>query len=298
MEGWHVLEVDRAAANIKRVRRIRQKAERRKNGKMPNSIVYVGTFLVSVMLLVCLTNQSEAAEGDRAADVIQEESIPLIPPLRIGPGEAEGQVSQGESFEEYIGEFVVAAYCGCPICTGDSKFHLTWSGAEPKQGITAAADLSRFEVGEALRIGNHVYHVEDKVGAGSKETFRLFFSNHEEALEFGRQTLPVFRVKSEAVHEGELLGTFEVTGYCSCEICCGKKKEKLTKSETNPKAGYTLAADPAVLPMGSRVEIDGTIYTVEDTGKAVKGNIVDIYFDTHEEAMIYGRQRKNIYLIP
>ena len=48
-------------------------------------------------------------------------------------------------------------------------------------------------------------------------------------------------------------------------------------------AGHTVAADPEILPMGSRVKIDDITYTVEDTGNLVKGNVIDIYFDTHEE---------------
>ena len=66
----------------------------------------------------------------------------------------------------------------------------------------------------------------------------------------------------------------------------------MTKTEKTPKAGYTIAADPEVLPMGSKVEIDGIVYMVEDTGGLVKGNVIDIYFDTHEEAVMFGRQRK------
>ena len=37
--------------------------------------------------------------------------------------------------------------------------------------------------------------------------------------------------------------------------------------------------------------------TVEDTGKAVKGMRLDIFFDSHEEAVRYGRQEKYAYLV-
>lgn len=49
--------------------------------------------------------------------------------------------------------------------------------------------------------------------------------------------------------------------------------------------------------MGSKVEIDGIVYMVEDTGGLVKGNVIDIYFDTHEEAVMFGRQKKKVYLV-
>lgn len=88
-----------------------------------------------------------------------------------------------------------------------------------------------------------------------------------------------------------------MTGYCGCEKCCGLKGG-LTKAEKIPKAGHTIAADPEVLPMESKVEINDIVYVVEDTGKVVKGNVIDIYFNTHEEAVRFGRQKINVYLVP
>ena len=132
---------------------------------------------------------------------------------------------------------------------------------------------------------------------GSREALCLYFSNHADAFAFGRLILPVFKIKSREEHLGEPLGIFEVTGYCGCEKCCGLKGG-LTKAEKIPKAGHTIAADPEVLPMGSKVEIDDIIYVVEDTGKLVKGNVIDIYFNTHEEAVRFGRQKINVYLVP
>lgn len=93
------------------------------------------------------------------------------------------------------------------------------------------------------------------------------------------------------------LGTFEITGYCSCDACCGVKATRLTKSETVPRASHTVAADLEVLPMGTRIMIDGVTYKVEDTGKAIRGRMVDIFFDTHEEALEFGRQEKTVYLV-
>lgn len=39
-----------------------------------------------------------------------------------------------------------------------------------------------------------------------------------------------------------------------------------------------------VIPL-VRIVIDGVVYTVEDTGKAVRGNQLDIYFDTSTKAL-------------
>lgn len=96
--------------------------------------------------------------------------------------------------------------------------------------------------------------------------------------------------------EAVYLGEFELTGYCSCDVCCGKKEIKLTKMETVPKPGYTVAADPEVIALGSSVVIDGVTYRVEDVGQAIKGNSIDIFFATHEEAIEFGRQKMSVYL--
>lgn len=100
------------------------------------------------------------------------------------------------------------------------------------------------------------------------------------------------------VSEEELvyLGEFEVTGYCGCDICCGKKEVKLTKMETVPKPGYTVAADPEVIPLGSYIVVDGVTYRVEDIGHAVKGKSLDIFFADHQEAIEFGRQERSVYL--
>ena len=54
----------------------------------------------------------------------------------------------------------------------------------------------------------------------------------------------------------------------------------------------TVAADPDVLPMGTEIELDGHTYTVQDTGGAINGNRLDLYFDNHEDAMQWGVREK------
>lgn len=79
-----------------------------------------------------------------------------------------------------------------------------------------------------------------------------------------------------------------LTAYCSCPICCGQWSQYgLTASGTTPKASHTIAHES--LPFGTKVLINQQIYTVEDRG--VFGDSVDIYFDTHEQALEFGRQQ-------
>lgn len=211
-----------------------------------------------------------------------------VEPLDLNPSEEAVQAESQPEFT-YLGELEVAAY------SSDGK-ELTYSGELPVKGHTAAGALSVFKIGDTVLIDGDTYVIEDKVDEAASEKLRIYFDSHDEAMQFGRKTCAVYR-HSEAPLEGEnYLGEFQVTGYCSCSLCCGEKEEKLTKSETVPKAAHTIAADPSVIPLGTRIVIDGVSYVVEDTGKAIKGKQLDIYFDTHEEAVRYGRKEKYVYL--
>ncbi len=107
------------------------------------------------------------------------------------------------------------------------------------------------------------------------------------------QTLP-----AEAPETVQLtsLGVFRTTAYCSCRRCSGRWG-RLTAAGTTAVSGHTVAVDPAVIPFGTKLMIDGVIYTAEDEGSGVNGNHIDIYCDTHAEAAAYGMQKKEVYLV-
>ena len=88
------------------------------------------------------------------------------------------------------------------------------------------------------------------------------------------------------------LGEFEVTAYSMAEGSrCG-----LTKTGTVPRLHYTIAVDPEVIPLGSILVVDGVDYVAEDTGVLVKGKIVDIYVESTEAALEYGRQVHEVFI--
>lgn len=102
---------------------------------------------------------------------------------------------------------------------------------------------------------------------------------------------------SEALHSGEAR-VFEVTAYCPCRICCGKFSAEVTGCEqhtatgTIPASGRTVAVDPSVIPFGKNVTIEGLgTFVAEDCGGAVCGDHIDVFFETHEEAVNFGRKK-------
>lgn len=82
---------------------------------------------------------------------------------------------------------------------------------------------------------------------------------------------------------------FKVTAYCPCKKCSGKWG-KMTSTGVIAKAGRTIAVDPKYIPYGTKVTINGNTYVAEDCGGAIKGNRIDIYFDSHQEALAFGVQ--------
>ena len=79
---------------------------------------------------------------------------------------------------------------------------------------------------------------------------------------------------------------FKITAYCPCSKCCGKKTG-ITASGTRATAGRTVAAS-SQYAFGTKLLINGKVYTVEDRGGAIKGNKIDIYMNTHAEALAWG----------
>lgn len=102
-------------------------------------------------------------------------------------------------------------------------------------------------------------------------------------------------IEVETGTPGDSLGTFRISGYCGCERCCGDNT--YTYSGVLPKANHTLSADLNQFPIGTKLWIGGIVYTVEDMGSGIDGNRLDIYFDTHEEALDYGLQDVEVFAV-
>jgi 3D (Asp-Asp-Asp) domain-containing protein len=78
---------------------------------------------------------------------------------------------------------------------------------------------------------------------------------------------------------------------------------KKTAEGKPPVPGFTIAADPQILPMGSRVRISGAgpwsgEYRVGDVGGKIKGRKVDIFMKSDQEAIRFGRREIEVVLLP
>lgn len=101
--------------------------------------------------------------------------------------------------------------------------------------------------------------------------------------------------EAETAPEITYLGDWTITAYCAGSCCCGEYATGYTASGTLATEGRTVASN--ALPMGTRIMIDGHEYTVEDTGWTPYGDTwIDIFFNSHEDALNWGLQTKEVYL--
>jgi 3D (Asp-Asp-Asp) domain-containing protein len=91
-----------------------------------------------------------------------------------------------------------------------------------------------------------------------------------------------------------IIKTFTITAYCPCRKCCGKWADGITSTGTTAKEGRTIAVDPDVISYGTEVVIDGKTYIAEDCGYGVNGNRIDMYFNSHSDAIEWGVKKKKV----
>ncbi|WP_032123567.1 G5 and 3D domain-containing protein [Clostridium amazonitimonense] len=71
-----------------------------------------------------------------------------------------------------------------------------------------------------------------------------------------------------------------------------------TSTRRNPGGYSSIAVDPRVIPLGTRVYVEGYGYAIaEDTGGAIKGNTIDVFFPSASETYNWGVKYVNVYIL-
>lgn len=71
-----------------------------------------------------------------------------------------------------------------------------------------------------------------------------------------------------------------------------------TYTGTNPRAGYTVAVDPKVIPLGTMLYVDGYGYAkAEDIGSAITGKKIDLFFNSERECTDWGVRNVRVYIL-
>lgn len=96
------------------------------------------------------------------------------------------------------------------------------------------------------------------------------------------------------------------TAYTANEACTGKGSGDPyhgitatgTRARRNPSGYSTIAVDPRVIPLGTKVYVEGYgLAIAEDVGGAIKGNIIDVFFSTNSQANNWGVKQVNVYIL-
>lgn len=82
---------------------------------------------------------------------------------------------------------------------------------------------------------------------------------------------------------------YKIKAYCPKSCCCGRFADGITASGYKIKPGDKLVAAPSFIPFGTMVDIPGYgEASVEDRGRLITSNMLEVYFDTHQEAVDWG----------
>jgi 3D (Asp-Asp-Asp) domain-containing protein len=164
--------------------------------------------------------------------------------------------------------------------------------------LLGAVHIDRNEVGKISRpitkpMETKVVNVEPPVHVAN-------FAPIEPLLELLRNALPEKLPVREIRAPQSRVVRMEVTAYCPCVKCCGPKAQGITASGklVNYNNGKFVAADTKVFPFGTKIVVPGYAQServeVIDRGGAIKGKKLDLYFATHDEALVWGRQHLDV----
>ena len=123
----------------------------------------------------------------------------------------------------------------------------------------------------------------------------LFRDNFAIRNVYAEEETPVIFEENGQLRKLKSLGIYTITAYCPCRKCCGRWANGITASGVYAKSRHTIAA-PKGFSFGTKLIIDGIEYTVEDRGGAIRGKKLDIYFDTHREALKWGKQKREVFI--
>ena len=103
---------------------------------------------------------------------------------------------------------------------------------------------------------------------------------------------------AEAVAQMTYAGEYTIVAYCAEQYphICGGNPTTASGEPVTP--GVTVAADPDVMPLGTRIYIDGIgERVVQDTGGAIRGRKIDLAVESHQEAVEFGCKTAKIYIL-
>ena len=196
--------------------------------------------------------------------------------------------STNENIQSYIYQISASqdeiSALNTQISNADSSIYSLLQAAEAEKAAQEAQAAQEAEAAQSPSDGGN-YGTEE-----SYDDYSESESDSNQDADDSSESSDSSSEGSSSSSQGTYLGTFTLTAYCNCAQCCGTAGN-LTASGTVPTAGRTVAM--AGVPFGTQLLINGNVYTVEDLGTPY--GHVDIYFNSHSEALAFGLQSVEVY---
>lgn len=172
-------------------------------------------------------------------------------------------------------------------------------------GAVSSADIKK-DLDKALQQRNAAHQLAENARAlGAEEHHytiwyakQMWNEHNETVIDLTKQynaAVAEEKKKAEENSKGQLLGRYKLTFYTGSADEGGS----ITALGTPVTPWYTVAVDPRVIPLGSKIRIEGYdgIFYCADTGSAIKGSIIDVAVGSKSEANRLGIQYRNVYLV-
>lgn len=233
-------------------------------------IIIILLFIISVM---CLFNHFNK---ERKVQTTNEEKTSIITTISNKVEQAEKELKEKEEEERKIAE---------------------QKALEEQQRLEAE---QKAKEEEERRVAEEQKRIEEERIAKQKaeEEARRKAEQEKKARQVAQSKTVTSRSdvdRTTAKQTGEWI-TFNVSFYCPCAKCCGKTNG-ITASGAKAQAGVTIAA-PSNYAFGTQIYLEGMgTYTVQDRGGAIQGNKIDVFVNSHQEALNLGRKQIRGYVV-
>lgn len=209
-------------------------------------------------------------------------------------------------YRNVLKKFMVVGVCVGTMITS-SAFAASQTSKDIKSELDTAINLrnTAHQLAECARtLGAEeddyiILHAKDKWDEHN-ETVVALTEDYNKALKAEREAEAKRKAEEEAkkkAQENSLInkGTFRISFYTGSpdEGGCW------TAIGTRVSPWYTVAVDPSVIPLGTKLKIEGFsgTFVAQDTGSAIYGNRLDLAVSSKSEANNLGIQYRKVYIV-
>jgi 3D (Asp-Asp-Asp) domain-containing protein len=171
----------------------------------------------------------------------------------------------------------------------------------PSRGSSLLKDVLTFipeTLAYTVKRGDSLYEIAQAFGTTVEELLKWNPLENPNLLSIGQelQVPNTARAEIKTDYKIKQVMTADLTAYTAGPESTGKYPGHpaygITASGKKVKEHHTIATDPSVIPLGTKVYIEGIgIRTAEDTGGAIVGNRIDVYMDDLAAAIKFGVKR-------